>query len=64
MVEMPAPRRKKFEQKRKRKRRKKLKQLRERFLEAKTEKEKKKLIEKIGRAAPHQTPEEILGIEE
>jgi polyribonucleotide nucleotidyltransferase len=56
-----SPKRREFEIKRKRERRKKLKKLKEKYFKATSEEEKKKIIEKIQKIAPHRKVEEVLG---
>lgn len=58
-----SPKRREFEIKKKRKRRKKLKKLKEKYFKATSEEEKKRIIEKIQKIAPHRKVEEILGVE-
>ena len=52
--------RRQFEIKKKRERRQKIKKLKEKYLMAKTEEEKNKILDKIKRIAPHYPIEEIL----
>jgi len=52
--------RRQFEIKKKRERRQKIKKLKEKYLMAKTEEEKNKILDKIKRIAPHYPLEEIL----
>ncbi len=47
------PKRRQFEIKKRQKRRKKIKKLKEKYLSAKTEEERKKILEKILKIAPH-----------
>jgi len=55
--------RRQFEIKKKRGKREKIKKLKERYFAAKSEEEKRKIIEKIKRIVPHLEIEEILGLE-
>jgi 2-oxo-4-hydroxy-4-carboxy--5-ureidoimidazoline (OHCU) decarboxylase len=52
--------RRKFQIKLKRKRKQKIKNLKERYLEEKSSQEKKKILEKIKKIAPHYPDEQIL----
>lgn len=53
--------RRQFQIKRKQKRKKKLRKLKEKYLAANSQREKKKIAEKIKRIAPHLQIEEYLG---
>ena len=55
--------RRQFEIEKKREKREKIKKLKERYFAAKSEEEKRKIIEKIKRIVPHLEIEEILGLE-
>ncbi len=54
------PKRRKFEIQKKQKRKQKIKKLKEKYLTAKNEEEKQKILEKLKRIAPHYPIEEFL----
>lgn len=57
-----SPKRRQFVIKKRRKRKAKIQKLKEKYLQAKTKKEKEALVEKIKRISPHCPTEELLGV--
>jgi len=55
-----SPKRRRFEIRKKRKRKIKIKKLREKYLNSSSEEERKKILEKVQKIAPHLTIEEFL----
>lgn len=60
MAAKESPKRRRFQIRQRQKRREKIKKLKEKYLRAKTQEEKEKIIEKISKIAPHYPIEEIL----